>query len=163
MISKNRKEWLRYYKKWVAVDTEDEVSRKIDRTKWPVCVGPQAFVDRIKEKYGAKKINREVPASRELMPDTGLITETVCRYYGVLPSDVLKSRRGKTNLPRNAAIYLTRKLRRENLKEVGGHFQIRNERTVRSVVERMRIQLRKDHRLVCELEKLTEMINKGQK
>jgi hypothetical protein len=54
-------------------------------------------------------------------------------------------------------------LRRDTLKEIGVCFQIQNERTVRSVVERMRTQLRKDRRLARELEKLTEMVNKGQK
>jgi len=64
---------------------------------------------------------------------------------------------------RNAAIYLTRKLRRDTLKDIGVRFEIHNERTVRSVVERMRIQLRKDRDLVRQLDKLTELINKSQK
>lgn len=163
LLSINRKAWLRYYRKWVAVDTEDEVALKISGAKWPVCLGPKTFVDRIKEKYGAEKLNNEVPSSRELLPDTDLIIDTVCSYYNVSNSDVFKSRRGEMNLARNASIFLIRKLRRDTLKEIGAHFQIYNERTVRSVVERMRTQLKKDRRLVRELEKLAGMVNKGQK
>ena len=111
LISKNRKDWLRYYKKWVAEDTEDEISQKIGGMKWPVCFGSQAFVDRIKKKYGAGKLDKEVPSSRELLPNVTLIIETVCSFFDVSDSKIFKSRRGKTNEARNAAIYLTRKLR----------------------------------------------------
>ena len=163
LVSKNRKDWLRYYKKWVTEDTEDEISQKIGGVKWPVCFGSQAFVDRIKEKYGAGKLDKEVPSSRELLPNVTLIIETVCSFFDVSNFEIFKSRRGKTNEARNAAIYLTRKLRRDTLKDIGARFEIHNERTVRSVVERMRIQLRKDRDLVRQLDKLTELINKSQK
>jgi hypothetical protein len=36
MLSKNRKDWLRNYKKWVSVEEKDEVSEKIAGIKWPV-------------------------------------------------------------------------------------------------------------------------------
>ena len=57
LLSKNRNAWLRYYKKWVSVEGKDKVSEKISGKKWPACIGPQSFVDRIKEAYGAEKIN----------------------------------------------------------------------------------------------------------
>jgi hypothetical protein len=40
LLSKNRKDWLRHYRKWVSVADEDEVSQKISGKKWPVCIGP---------------------------------------------------------------------------------------------------------------------------
>jgi len=51
MLSRNRNEWLRYYRRWVVVDEEDEVGKKISGVKWPVCLGPHEFIDRIKGKY----------------------------------------------------------------------------------------------------------------
>ena len=33
MLSKNRKDWLRYYKNWVFVEEDDEVSKKISGKK----------------------------------------------------------------------------------------------------------------------------------
>lgn len=163
LISRNRNGWLRYYKKWIAVDNEGEVSEAINGLKWPVCLGPKSFVDRIKEKYGEGKIHREIPSSREMVPGIDVIVETVCGYYGVLDSEVFKSRRGQTNRVRDVSVYLTKKLRRETLKEVGSRFQIDNERTARSVVARIRAQLKKDSSLRDELEKLIEMIRNGQK
>jgi REP element-mobilizing transposase RayT len=163
LISKNRKNLLRYYKKWVAVEDEGEVGQAIAGSKWPVSLGPKSFVDRIKEKYGAGKIHREIPSSREMAPDVDLIVETVCGYYGAAGSQVFKSRRGQTNQVRDVAIYLTRILRRETLKEVGSRFQIANERTVRSAVARIRAKRLKDRCLNSELEKLIGIIKDNQR
>ena len=121
LLSKNRKDVLRYYRKWVSLEEKDEVSEKISGKKWPVCIGPQAFIDRIKETYGAGKIKKDVPSSQELLPDKQRILEMVCNYYDTAVSDILKMQRGKTNEARNAAIYLTRRLRRDSLKEIGTH------------------------------------------
>ena len=66
LLSQNRKDWLRHYRKWVSVEEDDEVSQKISGVRWPVCLGPQTFIDRIKEKYGSGIINKEIPSSREL-------------------------------------------------------------------------------------------------
>jgi putative transposase len=93
LLSKNRKDWLRHYRKWVSVVDEDEVSQKISGKKWPVCIGPQAFIDRIKEKYGS---NKEIPSSRELLPEIKRILDKVCRSYGVEDTEIFKMQRGKT-------------------------------------------------------------------
>lgn len=138
LLSKNRKDWLRYYKKWVLVEEEDEVSKKISGKKWPVCLGPKSFIDRIKETYGSQKINMDIPLSRELLPDRSRILEVVCESYDVAVPDILKKRRGRKNEARNVGIYLTRKLRRDTLKEIGFYFQIDNDSTVSSVIERMK-------------------------
>jgi len=94
----------------VSVEEDDEVSEKINSVKWPVCLGSQAFIDRIKEKYGSGKKNKEIPSSRELLPDKKRIIDEACRFYGVKSTDMIKKQRGKRNEARNAAIYLTRKL-----------------------------------------------------
>ena len=129
---------IRYYRKWVSVGEDDEVSKKISGVKWPVCLGPQAFIDRIKEKYGSGKINKEIPSSRELLPGKKRIIDDVCRFYSVKTSELIKKQRGKRNEARNVAIYLTRKLRLDTYKEIGEQYGIDNDRTVRSVFVRMK-------------------------
>ncbi len=161
MLSKNRKDWLRYYKKWVSVEEENEVSEKIGGIKWPVCLGPQAFIDRIKETYGSQKINKDIPPSRELLPDTKRILEMVCKSYDVAVADFLKKRRGKNNETRDVAIYLTRKPRRDTLKEIGEQFEIFNESTVSSVIERMKKKLAGDRKFALRLDQLAESIIKS--
>ena len=161
MLSKNRKGWLRNYKKWVSVEEKDEVSEKIGGIKWPVCLGPQAFIDRIKETYGSQKINKDIPSSRELLPDTNRILEMVCKSYDVAVADFFKKRRGKINEARDVAIYLTRKLRRDTLKELGEQFEIFNESTVSSVIERMKKKLAGDRKFALRLDQLAESIVKS--
>ena len=145
------------------MDEEDEVSKKITGVKWPVCLGPQEFIDRIKEKYGSEKINKEIPSSRELLPDRERIINEVCRFYGVKDIELMKVRRGRRNAARNAAIYLTRKLRLDTFKEIGKQYKIDNDRTVRSVVERMKKRLSTDRDLVRAIEELEDSIKKSQK
>ncbi len=163
LLSKNRKDGLRYYRKWVSVADEDEFSQTISGLKWPVCIGPQPFIDRIKEKYGSGKINKEIPSSRELLPDTKRILDEVCRYYGVEDTEIIKKRRGISNEARDAAIYLTRKLRMDTFKVIGQQYGIDNDRTVRSVFERMKKRLIEDLYLTRRMDKLQVKINKNQK
>jgi len=147
----------------VSVADEDEFSQTISGLKWPVCIGPQPFIDRIKEKYGSGKINKEIPSSRELLPDTKRILDEVCRYYGVEDTEIIKKRRGISNEARDAAIYLTRKLRMDTFKVIGQQYGIDNDRTVRSVFERMKKRLIEDLYLTRRMDKLQVKINKNQK
>jgi hypothetical protein len=96
--------------KWVSIAETDEVSETINGTRWPVCFGPQPFIARIKERYGKEKINRDVPSSRELLPDKNRILESVCKLYDTTVPEVIKMHRGKMNEAWNVAIYLSRKL-----------------------------------------------------
>lgn len=162
LLSKNRKDWLRCYKKWVSVEEEGEVSQKISSVKWPVCIGPQAFIDRIKEIYGSKKINKEIPSSRELLPDAKRIADVVCRVYGVGYDEIIKKRRGKKNEARNAAIYLTRKLRLDTFNTIGEQYGIDNDRTVRSVCVRMSKAVIEDKELAGRIKSVKSIIEKSQ-
>lgn len=163
LLSRNRKDRLRNYRKWVKVKEEDEVSKKISGAKWPVCIGSQAFIDRIKGEYGSGKINKEIPSSRELLPDTKRIIDGVCGFFGVKETEIIRKRRGKTNEARNAAIYLTRTLRLDTFREIGDRYGIDNDRTVRSVFERMKNRLAEDRDLARNMERLKKSIKKNQK
>jgi putative transposase len=103
-----------------------------------------------------------MPSSRELLPDTSRIVEVVCESYEMAVSDILKKRRGRENEARNVPIYLTRKLRGDFLKDIGYHFQIDNDSTVSSVIERMRKKLAGDRKLRLRLDKLEASILKSQ-
>ena len=158
MLSKNRQNWLRYYKNWVTIDENDEVSETINGKKWPVYLGPQSFIDMIKERYGKEKIKRDVPSSRELLPDKDRILEEVCRAYHTTVPEILKMRRGKRNEARNVAIYLTRKLRRDTLKDIGRQFDIDTDSTVSSIMERMKKRVADDRDLSSRLDGIAESI-----
>jgi REP element-mobilizing transposase RayT len=116
----------------------------------------------IKEAYGSQKIDNEMPSSRELLPDKNRIFEVVCEFYDVTPPDLLKMRRGKAIEARNVAIYPSRKLRRDTLKEIGRHCQIDNDSTVSRVIERMKKKLAGDRKVRLRLDKLAKSIKKSQ-
>ena len=80
----------------------------------------------------------------------------VCKSYDAAVADFFKKRRGKINEARDVAIYLTRKLRRDTLKEIGEQFEIRNESTVSSVIERMKKKLAGDRKFALQLDQLAE-------
>ena len=67
-------------------------------------------------------------------------------------------RRGKMNEARNVAIYLTRKVRRDTLKEVGLHFNVDNDSTISSVIERIQKRLKKDRTFSRRLAKIEKTI-----
>jgi REP-associated tyrosine transposase len=76
--------------------------------------------------------------------------------------EIIKTRRGRRNEARNAAIYLTRKLRLDTFKNIGEQYGIDNDRTVRSVFERMKKRLTEDRDLALQMEKLKDSIKKSQ-
>jgi chromosomal replication initiator protein len=123
-----------------------------------MCIGSESFIAWIKEAYGSQKINKEMSSSRKLLPDKNRIFEVVCEYYGVTPPDLLKMRRGRANEARNVAIYQTRKLTRDTLKEIGRHFQFGNDSTLSSVIERMKKKLTGDRKMRLRLDKLEKSI-----
>jgi len=58
---------------------------------------------------------KRFPESRFLAPGADKLIEEVCKSYQVHKKDLLASRRGFFNEPRNVAIYLIRRLRGDNL------------------------------------------------
>ena len=77
--------------------------------------GPLFFVDWIKGGYYDLKADDEVPQAKTLAPAPGMIIDEVCAFYDVQPDDLNKTQRGMFNEPRNAAVYLMRKIRRDRL------------------------------------------------
>ena len=60
------------------------------------------------------------------------------------------------------AIYLTRKVRGDTLKEIGAGFRIDRYSTVSSVVERMKVLTKKDEKIRTRVVHLTSIITKSQ-
>ena len=89
-----------------------------------------------------------------------LICQQLMTMQDVTPApvpEIIKTRRGRRNEARNAAIYLTRKLRLDTFKNIGEQYGIDNDRTVRSVFERMKKRLSGDRDLALQMEKLKEI------
>jgi len=88
------------------------------------------------------------------------ICAIVCAFYGVARPDILKARRGWRNDPRNTAIYLVTKLRRDTLGQIVRAFEIQAARS--AAVTRMTKRLANEPELCKGILKMELTIKKNQ-
>ncbi len=89
-----------------------------------------------------------------MAPDSEKIKKAVCREYDINEKDLLISKRGLTNEPRNTAVYLMRHLMGSKLEEIGREFGINNYSSVSTVIERTKQKATRDRKLRKRIEKL---------
>jgi chromosomal replication initiation ATPase DnaA len=145
----------------MASGDEDELSTVFEGKKWPSVVGSKAFVDWVKGRYYALKDSEDLPEARTLAPSADLILQTVCSQYKISPDELFKSQRGVFKEPRNAAIYLIRRLRYDTLAEVGARLKIKKYSSVSSIIERMNRRMESEPNLKKRIAALTEHIFKS--
>ena len=138
MFSGHKDEAVKTYRGFGSKEILEEINRILGSPKWPMVMGKESFVDWVKNTFFSKKRHIEVPESKTLAPDVKKIKSEVCRLYDVNEEDLLISKRGTTNEPRNVAIYLTKKLTGKTLREIGREFGINNYSSVSTIIERTR-------------------------
>ena len=57
------------YRRFVGAEDDAGLLKMFDQERWPVSLGSEAFVDRLKKRSTSKRVSPEAPQSRELMPD----------------------------------------------------------------------------------------------
>ena len=87
----------------------------------------------------------------------------MCEYYRVQENELMQSRRGFFHEPRNVAIYLTRRLRGDGLKQIGETYRMNKYSSVSSAIERMNTLMLKDRKLRKKVENLTFLLTKSQR
>ena len=162
MLTKNRKDWVKEYRRFVAIESDEEIADALERKKWPSVLGPETFIDWVKGKYYALKADQEVPQAKDLAPETDLIINAVCKFYNVSSDELYRSRRGQFNEPRNVAIFLTRKLRRDSLKEIGHQFHMEKYSSISSIIERMKKQMLANRNLKKRVDRVADGASKSQ-
>jgi putative transposase len=137
---KSRKKYLAFVR-----NEDEEVERVFELKKLPSMLGGERFMEWVKEEFfgGAKR--REVPQSAVLAPSRERILESVCSVYGVERGELFKSRRGQENGPRNAAVYLLRKVRGESSTDIASLFGLCTYSSVSSIIARINERLADDH------------------
>jgi putative transposase len=136
IFSTKKNEALKRYRAFVNKEIPEEINRILGSRKWPSVIGNESFINWVKETFFIQKKHVEVPESKSLAPDSEKIKEVVCRAYDIKVEDLTISKRGMTNEPRNAAIYLMRQLTGSKLEEIGREFCINNYSSVSTVIER---------------------------
>ena len=161
LFSKKKAESIRGYQQFVSKETPEEINQLLARKKLPTAIGSERFIDKIKEMFFSNKTHEEVPESRFLAPDADKIVEEVCKYYKVTRDDILVSKRGHFNEPRNVAIYLIRCIRNDTLKGVGRAFGIDKNSSVGSVVARVKREMEKDKNIRKRVKNLKGILGKS--
>lgn len=161
LFSKTKAESIRGYQRFISKETPEEINQILARKKLPTAIGSKRFLDKIKEMFFSNKTHEEIPESKFLAPDVDKIVEEVCKYYKVISDDILVSKRGHFNEPRNVAIYLIRSIRNDTLKGVGKAFGIDKNSTVDSVIERVKREMEKDNKFSKRVKNLKDILRKS--
>jgi REP element-mobilizing transposase RayT len=163
LLTTNKQHWIRLYRKFMSMEDEQGIDHIVAQKKWPTMIGTAEFIDWIKGKYYLRSADEDVPEAKQLIPDQEKILKTVCQYYGTERNELYKSQRGFFNEPRNVAIYLMRRLRRDRLKQICAAFQMNKYSSVSSIIERMKKEMKKDRKLNNRVKEITALIIKSQK
>jgi chromosomal replication initiation ATPase DnaA len=87
----------------------------------------------------------------------------VQREYKVDIASLYGIRRGIINEPRNVAVYLTRFLRCDSLKEIGKEFKVPNYSSISSIIESMKVNLAGNKKLKKQVDKIKRNLQLSQK
>ena len=162
MITPKKQGRLKPFIEFMQKDDSEEVTRLFSLKKLPSFFGPESFITGIKEKYYFKKKSYEVPESKSLAPTSDSIISSVCEHYGVSFNELLITRRGIFNEPRNIAVYLLRQIRGEGLNNIGELFNIKAYSTVSSIIRRVSRLKKYERKIKKQIGKIQDSINKGQ-
>jgi len=154
MFSNRRNEAIKRYRDFVNKEIPEEINTILGSKKWPSVIGNESFINWVKETFFIQKKHVEVPESKSLAPDIQKIKRAVCWSYNVAEEDLLNSKRGMTNEPRNAAIFLMRNLMGSKLVEIGQEFGINNYSSVSTVIERTKQRAFSDRKFRKRIEKV---------
>ena len=162
LFAKDRKEATNTYKKFVLMETPEEINRIFSQNKFPSMLGSESFVDKVKGRFFHKERHDEIPESRGLAPDAEKIKRVICNAYGIDKNSLLSSRRGILNEPRNVAVFLVRRLRGEKLEEIGRQFGIAKYSSVSSAIEKMKREMSVDRRLRLRVKNIEKTLRNSQ-
>ena len=162
MITPKKKGRLKPFIEFMQDDDSQEVMDLFSKKNLPSLFGPESFITRIREKYYFSKNDYEIPESKSLAPSSDEIISEICGYYNVSYNELLMTRRGVFNKPRNVAIYLLRNIRGDNLNDIKSIFKINAYSTVSSIIQKVTKLKKADRKLQQQIETIRKNISKGQ-
>ena len=162
MITPKKKGRLKPFIEFMEDDDSQEVTNLFSKKNLPSIFGPESFITKMKEEYYFSKTDYEIPESKSLAPSSDDILSVICGYYNVSFNELLESRRGVFNKPRNVAIYLLRNLRGDNLNDIKNIFKINAYSTVSNIIQTVSRLTKFDRKFRQQIEKIKNEISKGQ-
>lgn len=151
------------YLDFMSRDEPEEIERFYSMKKLPSVLGDPAFKEWVKENFQHLGAQKEVPESRMLALDPEEVIFLVCSLFKIDRQHLMAARRGRENLPRDVAVYLSRRHCRKTLTEIGGYFGMSNYSTVSSAVERIKVKKNNNPALSKRIDAIAYRILKSQK
>jgi chromosomal replication initiation ATPase DnaA len=112
--------------------------------------------------YGRPPFHIEIQESKLLAPDRERIQEFVCKAYRINKEELIKSKRGTFNEPRNVAIYLTRMIRSDGLMDICKNYNLKKYSSASTVVENVKKKLSKDREFRNRVSELSKKLINSQ-
>ena len=162
MLASKERDRKKAYLAFVSQGESEEITAFYAMKKLSSMLGGDAFKDRVRTRFAHLATEKEVSEAYAVALTPKEIIGRVCAYYGLDAETLLKARRGRENLPRDIAIYLTRRYSRLTLIEIGAAFNLSNYSSVSSVVQRVSVRQSQDQNVAQALETLSAEISKGQ-
>jgi hypothetical protein len=162
MLSSKKANQRSAYLDFIFQDEPEEIERFYSLKKLSSVLGGDSFKEWLQEQFGYLRFQKEIPESRSLAPAPDKIIDLVCDNYKITKEQLMRSRRGRENQPRDVAIYLVRRYSGETLAATGVHFGLENYSTVSSAVERIKARREEDSSLRMTLIQLENTLKKGQ-
>jgi REP element-mobilizing transposase RayT len=158
MVTKNNLDPVRSYRRFVRLHDSEELLQVFESPRRSPFFGSKQFLEWVKVAFFKKKREKEIPDSVHLAPNLSRIKAVVCDNYKVQESILQKTHRGVSNEPRDVAIFLTRMLRQEGLREIGAEFGLNNYSSVSSAIKRVKSLMVKDKKFSSRLEEMRKVI-----
>jgi len=162
MLSPQRSRQKSAYMDFVSRGVSEEIEKFYSLKNLPSILGADTFKEWVKEQFDRLRFHPEIPESRVLSSSPAQIIDLVSAYFKIGKEQLMISRRGTENLPRDLAIYLVRLHCRDTLAEIGSYFGIDTYSTVSSAIERIKARKRTDRSVKKELNELERKLDKSQ-
>lgn len=146
-LGKDRTTQQKEYRSFIRKEDSKEVLEYFSKKKLLSIIGSEKFKNWVKEKFSYFRYHEEIPGRKELAIEVESIKTIVSNVYRVKYKTLHGIKRKVKNEPRNVAIYLTRKLRRDKLETIGKEFAISKYSTVSTILEDMKEKLSLDRKL----------------
>ena len=156
LLTDVKSKYLKEYRAFVREEDSDDIVSVFSKKKIASVLGTEKFKDWVTKKHATPLLQEEIPERKALVPSKKKIKDSVCKVYNVDIKSLYGIHRGVTNDARNAAIYLTRLLRRDTLKEIGKEFRIYNYSSVSSIIEKMKADIVRNKKTKKQIEKARE-------
>ena len=150
---------LKEYKEFIRDEESKDIIDFFSRKNRPSMLGSEKFINWVKDNFNDLRFREEIPETKELIPSMEKLKLSVSKAYKVNPTSLCGIKRGVSNEPKNVAIFLARRLRRDSLKVIGKEFNISNYSSVSTIIERMKTNLGRNKKLKRHVDKIiTEII-----